>query len=137
MHSNTLRNSKNDARNDARNDKGETTMETTHKLFEIAAFDHLEENTPRVYLRALAGAFGSDARLGDLLLAATEAELDDSREDTQVLDEVASSIADELATAEGLEPRSPEWAERSTELSLGRFHAIRDACKAKRETVTA
>lgn len=33
-------------------------MDTTHKLFEYAAFDRLEESTPREYLRALADAFG-------------------------------------------------------------------------------
>lgn len=112
-------------------------ISTTHKLFEYAAFDSLEESTPRGYLRALADAFGSDVRLGDLLLAATEAELEERYQDMEAFDLVADELAHKLATAEGLEDGSKEWARRSTDLHLGRYHAIRNERKAEREEVTA
>ena len=112
-------------------------MDTTHALFDIAAFDRLEESTPREYLRALADAFGPDARLGDLLLAATERELEERYQDMEAFDLVADELAHKLATAEGLEDGSKEWARRSTDLHLGRYHAIRNERKAEREAITA
>lgn len=110
-------------------------MDMTHKLFEIGALDHLEENTPRMYLKALAEAFGSDARLGDLLLAATEAELETRYQDMEAFEEAAEELTVMIVDAEGLEDGTPEWVQRRAELSLGTYHRIK-AERAERESVT-
>lgn len=111
-------------------------MDTTHALFDIAAFDRLEENTPRVYLKALADAFGSDARLGDLLLAATERELEERYQDMEAFEEAAEELTQMIVDAEGLEDGTPEWVQRRVELSLGTYHRIK-AERQARETATA
>lgn len=109
-------------------------MNTNH-LFDLAALDRSGLDTPRQYLRALADEYGTDTRLGDLLLMATEAELADTREDAHAWSNVAEDVASMLAEAEGLARKSPEHVERWSELTSDRYHAVLEENNARAAAV--